>query len=207
MNIDTDQNTLREMIDRDAIFNLVRLERFWRDQREWDRLEASYTDDGFVRVSWFEGTAREFVKRSRDMHQGGTRSKHLILPTYARINGDRALAESYGQVQIRARLEGIEYDLTSHCRFLSRVRRSGAEWRFATFEAIYIRDTITPVNPWEQLKIDAQKALKLREAYRFLSYSLSAAGYTINQDLPGDDRPDILTPFYQANERWLETGA
>ncbi|MBF6568942.1 MAG: nuclear transport factor 2 family protein [Candidatus Binataceae bacterium] len=206
MNIDTAQDTLREMLDRDAIFNLVRLERFWRDQREWDRLEASYTDDGIVRVSWFEGTAREFVKRSRDMHQSGTRSKHLILPTYARINGDRALAESYGQVQIRASLEGVEYDLTSHCRFLSRVRRSGTEWRFATFEAIYIRDTIAPVNPWERLKIDAQKASKLRESYRFLSYSLSAGGYTVNQELPGDDRPDLLKPLYQAADRWLATG-
>lgn len=202
----SDQKALREVLDRDAIFDLVRLERFWRDQCEWDRLLAAYTEPSLVRVSWFEGSARDFVEGSRKMHQRGGHSRHVILPTYLRIEGDRALAESVGQVHIRGKLDGVEYDLIAYCRFLSRVVRTAAGWRFATFEAIYDHDTIAPVNPSERLAIDAKQLATMRPAYKLLSYTLAASGYTVNPDLPGDDRPETVKPLYEAAERWLKTG-
>jgi SnoaL-like domain len=201
-----DQKALREVIDRDAIFDLVRLERFWRDRCEWDRLLAAYTEPAVVRVSWFEGSAREFVAGSRKMHERGGQSRHVILPTYLRIEGDRALAESVGQVHIRGKLEGVEYDLIAYCRFVSRVVRTAAGWRFATFEAIYDHDALAPVNPSDRLAIDAHQLATMRPAYRFLAYTLAAAGYKVNPDLPGDDRPESLAPLYEAAERWLKTG-
>jgi hypothetical protein len=201
-----DQSAIREMLDRDSIFNLVRLERFWRDQCEWDKLEASFTEDGVVRVSWFEGSAHDFAEGSRGMRHSGTLTKHLILPTHLRLNGNRALAESYGQVHLCDKLDGIEYELICHCRFLSRVVRTTQGWRLATLECIYIRDVMSAIKPWETLVIDPDRLAKQRHAYRFLSYVLSAR-YKINQVLPGDDRPDILEKLYKAASDWLETGA
>jgi hypothetical protein len=202
----SDQKALREVLDRDAIFDLVRLERFWRDQREWDRLLAAYTEPSLVRVTWFEGSAPEFVEGSRKMHGRGTRSRHVILPTYLRIEGDRALAESLGQIHIRGKLEGVEYDLIGYCRFLSRVMRTAGGWRLSTFEAIYDRDVIAPVNPAQRLALDAKKLEGLRPSYRFLSYTLALGGYQVNSELPGDDRPDLVQRLYQAADRWLKTG-
>ncbi len=201
-----DQKALRAVLDRDAIFDLVRLERFWRDRGEWDRLLASYTDPSLVRVSWFAGTARELVEGSRKMHERGGHRRHVILPTYLRIEGDRALAESVGQVHIRGKLEGIGYDLIAYCRFLSRVVRTREGWRFATFEAIYDHDVIAPVNPSDRLAIDPNQLAGLRASYRFLSYTLALGGYQVDPDLPGDDRPEPLQQLYQAADRWLKTG-
>ncbi len=206
MSVASMEQALSQLIDREAIFDLVRLERFWRDRGEWDKLLAAYVEPSLVRVSWFSGGAREFVEGSRRMHERGGHSRHLILPTSLRIEGDRALAESVGQVHIRGKLEGVAYDLIAHCRFLSRLVRTKDGWRFATFEAIYDHDVIAPVNPGERLAIDAKKLEGLRPAYRFLSCTLAAGGYKVDQELPGDDRPDLLKPLYEAAERWLKTG-
>lgn len=202
----SDQKALRELLDRDSIFDLVRLERFWRDQCEWERLLAAYTEPSLVRVSWFEGSAREFVEGSRKMHERGGHSRHVILPTYLRTEGDRAVSESVGQVHIRSKLEGIEYDLIAYCRFLSRVVRTAGGWRFSTFEAIYDHDVIAPVNPSERLAIDTKKLGAMRPSYRFLAYTLASGGYQVNSELPGDDRPELVKPLYQAADRWLKTG-
>jgi len=40
-----------------------------------------------------------------------------------------------------------------------------------------------------------------------LSYSLSRRNYTVPDDLPGDDRPDIVRAFYAHADQWLQTGA
>jgi hypothetical protein len=202
---DLEAGAVRYTLERDAIFDLVRLERFWRDQCEWDKLEASYTQDATVTVSWYQGSAAEFVRRSREMFNTGTLSKHLILPTYLRINGNRALIESYGQVQIRGRLEGVEYEMISHCRFLSRVLRTPTGWLLGSFDAIYIRDVVAAVNPWEHLPIAPEAVAKYRPSYRFLSHLLGSR-YPINQELPGDDRPELTKALYSTAERWLERG-
>jgi hypothetical protein len=31
-------------------------------------------------------------------------------------------------------------------------------------------------------------------------------GYSVAQDLPGDERPDIVNAYYAKCDRWLETG-
>jgi hypothetical protein len=53
--------------DKQAIVELVRMERFWRDRCEWDRPPGCYTEDSLVRTTWFHGTGREFAKASRGM--------------------------------------------------------------------------------------------------------------------------------------------
>jgi hypothetical protein len=201
-----DQRALGELLEREAIFDLLRLERFWRDQGEWDRLADCYTEDAHVRTTWFDGTARDFVEGSREMAGRGRHSKHLITPTYLRIRGDRALAESLGQIHNRSTFDGVEVDMIQHCRFLSRLRRTPVGWRLASFEGIYQRDTIQPVNPGDRLALDWEELRRFRPAYRIWSYALSRQGYEIAQDRIGDDRPDLLRAFYAAEEHWLEAG-
>jgi SnoaL-like domain len=126
--------------DRQAIADLVRLERFHRDRRRWDELADDYVEDSRVKTTWFEGTGREFAAASREMAERGRESIHLIAPSEVRVNGDRALCESNAQIVCRSVVHG-----------------------------------------------DA----------------ISLKGYEIGQDELGDDRPDLLEPFYAAADRWL----
>ena len=80
--------------DRQAIADLVRLERFHRDRRRWDERATDYVGNSRVKTTWFEGTGREFAAASRDIAARGRESIHLIWPAEIRVNGDRALCES-----------------------------------------------------------------------------------------------------------------
>jgi SnoaL-like domain len=192
--------------DTQAIAQLVRTERFWRDRCEWDQLAECYTEDSLVRTTWFHGTGREFAEASRDMLERGRHSLHLITPTHLRVNGDRALSESLGEIHNRSAIEGVEVDTIMYCRFFSRVRRTEDGWRLASFDGIYHKDVIAPVIPGERLPVDWERMMSLRPSYRVWAYMISLRGYEIGQDELGDDRPDLLEPFYAAAEWWLETG-
>ena len=202
--MDADEMALAELLDRAAICDLLRLERFWRDQGEWQRLADCYEEDARVRTTWFDGTAADFVAASREMAERGRHSKHMITPTDLRLKGDRALAESLGEIHNRSTIDDVEVDMVMYCRFFSRLRRTPAGWRLASFEGIYQRDTIQPVNPGDRLALDRDALRRFRPAYRVWSYALSRQGYDVPQDRLGDDRQDLLRSFYQAEARWLD---
>ena len=140
------------------------------------------------------------------MAERGRRSKHMITPTDVRIGDARALSESLGEIHNRSTFDGVEVDMVMYCRFFSRLRRTAAGWRLASFEGIYQRDTIQPVNPGDELVLDWTELRRFRPSYRIWSYALSRQGYDVPQDRLGDDRPDLLEPFYAAERRWLEVG-
>jgi hypothetical protein len=189
--------------DRQAIADLVRLERFHRDRRRWDELAEDYIEDSRVKTTWFEGTGGEFAAASREMAQRGRESIHLIAPSEIRVNGDRALCESNAQIVNRSVLHDVEVDMVQYCRFFSRAVRTPDGWRLASFDGIYHKDTIAPVNPGDTVPIDWDALRDLRPSYRIWAYAISLKGYEIGQDELGDDRPDLLEPFYAAAERWL----
>ena len=201
-----DGEALARLLDREAIRDLVRMERFWRDHGEWRSLLGCYTDDARVRTTWFDGPAGDFVEASERMAGRGRHSKHLITPTHVRVQGERALAESLGEIHNRSLLDGIEVDMVQHCRFSSRLRRTAAGWRLASFEGIYQRDTIQPVDPGQRVPLDWDEVRRFRPSYRIWSYALSRLGYEVLQDRLGDDRPAELQAFYRAEEHWLLTG-
>jgi hypothetical protein len=190
-------------VDRAAIADLIRMERFHRDRRRWDALADDYIEDSRVKTTWFEGTGREFAEASRDMAQRGRESIHLITPTDIRINGDRALCESHAQIHNRSVVHGVEVDMTQFCRFFSRVVRTDEGWRLASFDGIYHKDTIVPTNPGDTVSIDWDQVSHLRPSYRIWAYAIGLKGYEISQDELGDDRPDLLEPFYAEADRWL----
>ncbi|OFZ97423.1 MAG: hypothetical protein A3H35_02205 [Betaproteobacteria bacterium RIFCSPLOWO2_02_FULL_62_17] len=200
------KNTLAEFLDKQAIAEIVRLERFCRDRGEWDRLAACHTEDSHVRTTWFDGTAADFAAASKDMAEKGRLSTHLITPTEIRINGDRALCESLMEIHNRGAIGDVEVDTIMYGRFFSRLRRTAAGWRLASFDGIYHKDTIAPVNPAQTIPIDWSELLQFRPSYRLWAYMMSRRGYRVTHDELGDDRPDLLQAFYSAAEHWLASG-
>jgi hypothetical protein len=192
-------------LDKLQIFELVRLERLWRDLGEWDKLAEAYTEDATIRTSWFHGNARDFAEGSKAMADRGRHSKHPIWPVYARVNRDRALVESRSQIQNRSEIYGVGVDTVQYVRFVSRVRRTPAGWRLVSFEGIYEKGTIAPVNPHDTVPVDWDEvtAATPRTSYQLHAWAISRRGYSVPDDLLGDDEPQQLREFFAAEEEWL----
>lgn len=192
------------MLDREELFDLVRRERFARDQRRFDVMRECFHDDAYVRTSWYDGHGGEaYVEATRQWMSKAGNSKHWVFPAYARIAGDRATVESPAMIFNRARLGGVEVDFHVFCRFFSRAVRDGGAWKLSTFEVLFERDIMRAVNPADTLPIDWPVLETLRPSYRFLAYMQLSRGVEVNPDLLGDDRPDRLAAFHAGEEAWL----
>ncbi len=195
---------LQNMLDREELFDLVRRERFARDQRRFDVMRACFHDDAYVRTSWYDGHGGEaYVEATRKWMKSAGNSKHWVFPAYARIAGDRATVESPAMIFNRAMLQGTEVDFHVFCRFFSRAVRERGVWRLLSFEVLFERDIMRAVNTAETLPIDWAVLATLRPSYRFLAYMQLSRGVTVNPDLLGDDRPEQLEAFHAGEEVWL----
>ena len=136
------------------------------------------------------------------MSQGGVGALHMINPVEIHIRGSKALSESTGNIQIRTQHQGEEYDLVSWTRFISRLSKTTEGWRLLTLDAIYDRDTLTPVLPIQTATIKSHD-LGPRMSYRCISWVLSQRGFKIRQDLPGTDWPESVAKLMKSAFDWL----
>jgi hypothetical protein len=131
---------------------------------------------------------------------------HWIFPTKLKMNKPRATCESPALIFDRLTFEGVEFDFFAYVRFFSKAQLTDDGWRLASFEGIYGRDHLLPVNPNDKLPVDWDKIATLRKSYRHMGYTQDYRGYYLNPELIGDDRPDLLKAFYDEADHWLETG-
>jgi hypothetical protein len=194
--------------DKIAIIELIELERLWRDIGDWDKVAASYTDDAIIKTSWFEGPPGEFAKLSKEMAAKGRHGKHPLVPVYVAIHGERALVESRSQILNRVPVDDVMVDLAQYVRFLSRVRRTQAGWRLVSFEGIFEKGTIAPVDPGQTVPLDWREVESgvSRPSYQLHAWGMRLRGYDIPDDLLGDDQPGPRDEFYAAELEWLERG-
>lgn len=136
------------------------------------------------------------------MAAGGSRSVHNISPALVRMNAERALAESVGSILVRFDYKGVEYDLTSYTRFISRLERVDSQWKLLTLEALYEKDAIVPVLPNTKC-LDFTPPDNSRESYKCLSWLLSQNGFTIDPTLPGADCPGSSETVIEEGVRWM----
>lgn len=189
------------------LFRLVRRERLARDTGRWEELAGSYVADSTVRVTWFTGTAVDFAAASRAQYESGKgQGIHLISPVWAKVKGDRALVESLGTILTRVEFDGVLVDVTTWTRFFSRARRERDRWLLVTFDGIYMKDRIDPVDPAATLVLEPERLAAGRASYRHQAYMADFHGYPRNNELPGDDRRDLVAAFYADAERWLAGG-
>jgi len=195
---------LRAHLDREELFDLVRRERFARDQRRFDVMAACFHRDAYIRTSWYDGHGGEaYVEATRKWMSNTGNSKHWVFPAFAQTAGDRATVESPAMIFNRARLESVEVDFHVFCRFFSRAVREEGVWKLSSFHVLFERDVMKPVNPSETLPIDWIQLNSMRPSYKFLAYIQSVRGVKVNPDLLGDDQPDQLADFHAGEERWL----
>lgn len=188
-----------------AVTALLLRERQSRDRGRWAEMVACYTPDATIAMSWFSGLAVEFVERSGAMDVGGSRGVHRLSPPAVRVHGDRALAELPLVIEFRTQLDGVEADLCSFARSQYRAVRTGGAWRISAITSVYERDTFAPAVPGMTLPVTPESFAGLRPSYRCLAWHLGRSGYTIPDDLPGDDRPESVAAVMAADLDWLQS--
>lgn len=195
---------LQAFMDREELFDLVRRERFARDQRRFDVMRDCFHADAYIRTSWYDGRGGEaYVEATREFMGRVGNGKHWIFPAFARIAGDRATVESPAMIFSRTRLDGVEVDFHVFCRFFSRAVRVGRVWKLMSFEVLFERDVMKPVNPSQSLPVDWSRLETLRPSYKFLAWIQQSRGIVVNPHLLGDDRPEELAAFHAGEDRWL----
>jgi SnoaL-like domain len=196
------------MADICAITQLVLMERESRDLGRWQRLGECYWPQSHVEISWISGTGAQFVAGSIEMARRGVKARHRLGPVLVRLNGERALATLAGVIDIPGEIDGVEFCLSSHARFLYPVERRDGRWGLMGFYGIYVRDEIITRIPGQSLSINAQDLTAFRPSYRMLSWWLTRqGGYVVNNDLPGVDRPQAAQALEQKLLAWADVEA
>ena len=186
-----------------AITQLIVRERESRDLARWQQMRDCFWPDSLVRISWFRGTGADFVTASIDMAKRGVPAKHRLAPILVTLLGTRAIASLTAIIDLPVNLQGIDGTLSAHARLLYRAEKRENQWRIIGFDAIYMRDEITTPIPGQTISIDPKELQSYRPSYRMLTYYLKTQGFSIDSNLPGIDRPDLVQALNDELFAWL----
>ena len=191
--------------DRFEISQLIQAWGHCRDQGRWQELEATFTPDGTIFVTWFSGLFNDFVAASKKMHVAQSpRVKHLIAAPVVTVKGERAVAQTNVQILGRFGVAGTDVDYTSYARFLDRLVSTSAGWRIVSRVAIYEKDRLDPVVPSDAFSefMAGTDFSQVPEPYRYLGYRLVSAGRPLQDGIVCDGSPEASTLIAKAHE-WL----
>jgi hypothetical protein len=189
--------------DAHAVVQLVLRERQSRDRGWWEEMAACFAPDATIEMSWFTGSAREFIRQTKERSVDGVWGRHRLSPPAVRVAGNRAWAELPLGIEFPVVVDGVDGDLVSYCRSQYRARRSRGTWRIGRIVSIYERDLLIPSVPGTKLAIESAELRRYRPSYRCLAWYFARRGTPLADDLLGDDQPEQVARHYIAERAWL----
>ncbi|HJV78468.1 MAG TPA: nuclear transport factor 2 family protein [Paludibacter sp.] len=193
-------NSEQSINDKFSVKELIEFERFCRDNAQWDEMKKCFADDSRVTISWFQGTGKEFVDTSSKMN---TYAPHKIFNTIVWLKNEKAVSITMATIQTRGTINGHELELNSDAKLIYRTQKIDGEWQIISMDGIYEKDALVPVSPNAEICIPKEEIAKFRSSYAHLTYMLNKGGYTINSNLPGIDKPELVDELYEAADQWL----
>jgi hypothetical protein len=199
---------VQRMLDEHEIFRVRRLWAYSRDHGDWETLKTCFHPDATVVVSWFEGTAMEFVeatKRAAAARKPDERSQHALGNYEVTVRGDRAILEADMYVLNRDSLEGILFDSICYGRFYDMFERRNGEWRIAKWTCIYDKDRLDPVFA-EPVPASFYKDLKFEgeeNGFAFMRLRQEKKGRTVPKGLVMGGK-DSERKLKREGAAWLE---
>ena len=190
------------LLDRLAIRQLVEDWAVLRDARMWDRFREVWHDDGRMMATWFQGTADEFIRVSREGFERGVNILHFLGGFTCDIAGDRAIAQVKMTINQRATVDDVLVDVVCTGRFYDFLERQHGRWGIVRRQPIYEKDRMDPVDPAARLTLDAARLASFPEGYRHLGYLQSKVGFSVKTGLPGLRGPAVET-LYAEGAAWL----
>jgi hypothetical protein len=132
----------------------------------------------------------------------------MINPVEISIVGSKAFAVSVGSITTRFERGVDAYDLTSCCRFLSRLQRiddsGGAVWKMLTIDVIGIHDSIVAAVPTTNTFFLEGFMKGKTRSYVCLSRLLVKQGYEFSADFPGVDDEQSVKDITNWGRKWLD---
>lgn len=193
---------LAEWLDRAAITQVVQDWGLARDDGRWDMLRACYTPDAVMHTTWFVGPASEFVERSMAAARAGARVQHFIGAATIALRSEKAVVETRMMLLVRAKLDGVEVDVTCWGRFHDRFVKRDGLWRIVKRVPVYEKDRLDPVDPAAKLALDAEALAQHPDGCRHLVYLQARNGAQIAPDVAAAGTP-ALARVEAESAAWL----
>ncbi len=151
-----------------------------RDLGRWDDLRELFHPDATIEITWFEGTASDFVDASARMGASDLRTKHLVAGPSITFAGDRALVETNAMIVADNARLGL--GATAHNRFWDRVEEREGVWRIARRQSSYDMSSFTFLT--EVQPIDAAAVSRYPREYAALAHLLERSGFPLAREFP-----------------------
>ncbi len=190
------------LLDRNAIRDLIENWAIWRDAGHWDRFATVWHDNGWMSATWFQGPAADFIRVTQEGWSKGVSILHFLGGTSIDIVGKRAMAQTKMTISQRGRVHGVECDVVCTGRFFDFLEKRGEKWGIVLRQPIYEKDRIDPVDPAAVLTLDQAKLKRHPEGYRHLAYIQEEIGYDVKRDMPGLKGPEV-EKLYKQGRDWL----
>ena len=188
--------------DRLAIRDLIENWAVWRDAGDWDRFRTVWHDDGRMMATWFQGSAEDFIKVSREGFERGVSILHFLGGQSIDISGYRAVSQTKMTISQRAEVHGVTCDVVCTGRFYDFVERRKGDWRIVLRQPIYEKDRLDPLDPAATLELDRELLERFPAGYRHLAYAQATIGFDVKPDMPGLTGPEVER-LYAAGAAWL----
>jgi hypothetical protein len=191
-----------DIVDRVEIRDLIENWVIWRDAGDWDRFRTVWHDDGVMMATWFQGSASEFIRVTREGWAKGVRILHFLGGTSIDLAGDRAIVQTKMTISQRGDVQGVLCDVVCSGRFYDFVEKRKGRWGVVLRQPIYEKDRVDPVDPAARLVIDQSKLAEFPKGYRHLAYIQTQIGYTVKRDMPQLTGPEVEA-LYARGKAWL----
>src|SRR3954470_23250263 len=181
----------RETADRLAIRDLVENWAVWRDAGDWERFRTVWHDDGRMMATWFQGSADDFIRVSREGFERGVSILHFRGGSAVEVAGGRAIAQTKMTISQRASVDAVLCDVVCTGRFYDFLERRDGAWGLVLRQPIYEKDRLDPVHPGARLELDGALLEQFPAGYRHLAYAQTRIGFDVKRDMPGLTGPEV----------------
>jgi hypothetical protein len=188
--------------DRLAIRDLIENWAVWRDAGDWERFRTVWHEEGHMMATWFQGSADDFIKVSREGFERGVSILHFLGGQSIDISGYRAISQTKMTISQRAEVHDVTCDVVCTGRFYDFLERRKGDWRIVLRQPIYEKDRLDPVDPAAKLELDQELLQRFPAGYRHLAYVQSNIGFDVKPDMPGLTGPEVER-LYAEGARWL----
>ncbi len=189
----TDRLEIRDLIDNWAV---------WRDAGDWERFATVWHDDGWMSATWFQGTAADFIRVSKEGWAKGVSILHFQGGMSIDLAGTRAIAQTKMTISQRGPVHGVVCDVLCTGRFFDFLEKRAGRWGVVRRQPIYEKDRLDPLDPAASLRLDQAKLAQYPEGYRHLAYIQEEIGYRVKRDMPGLKGAEV-EKLYGQGRAWL----
>ena len=140
--------------ERLAIRELVENWAVWRDAGDWERFRTVWHDDGRMMATWFQGTADEFIRVTKEGWDKGVSILHFLGGSSIDVAGHRAIAQTKMTISQRADVDGVRCDVVCNGRFYDFIEKRDGRWGVVLRQPIYEKDRLDPLDPAAKLALD-----------------------------------------------------